>query len=98
MVLTILEAYVDSEKWAALEQAYQASANALPPPITQTFLMQSSADPTLWQICSLWRSREALEEYRRSVDTPGGVLIFRAAGAEPTLSVFDVRAHLSGAA
>jgi hypothetical protein len=27
----------------------------------------------------------ALEEYRRLVETPGGVLLFRSVGAEPTL-------------
>jgi len=43
----------------------------------------------------VWR-REALDEYRRSVETPGGVLRFRAAGAEPTLSIFDVAVHVGG--
>lgn len=98
MIMTILEAHVASEKWAALEQAYEAGTERIPPQIMQTFLVQGSADPTLWRIISVWRSREALEEYQRSAETPGGVLIFRAANAEPTLSVFDVIVHAGVAA
>jgi hypothetical protein len=96
MVMTILEAHVAPEKWAALEKAYKASPDPLPPPIRQTFLVQSSADPTVWRIIALWRSPEALEEYRSSVETPAGVLMFRAADAEPTLSIFDVCVQIPG--
>ena len=39
---------------------------------------------------SLWRSREALQDYQRSVDAPGGVVLFRSVGAEPTLTMFEV--------
>ncbi len=95
MVITILEAHVTPEKWATLEQAYKAGTVSLPPVIVQTFLAQNSADPTAWRIITHWRSREALDEYRQSAKTPGGVLMFRAAGAEPTLSIFDVHSHVS---
>lgn len=94
MVMTILEAHVAPEKWAALEQAYKAGADPLPPPIAQTFLVQGSTDPTVWRIITLWRNREALEAYRQSVETPAGILMFRAAEAEPTLSIFDVRVQV----
>ena len=94
MVMTILEAHVANEKWGALERAYRAGTESIPPPIAQTFLVQSSGDQTIWRIITLWHSREALQEYRQSVDTPGGVLMFREAGAEPTLTVFDVRAQV----
>ncbi|HEX6384063.1 MAG TPA: hypothetical protein VF177_05280 [Anaerolineae bacterium] len=96
MVMTILEAHVASEKWAVLEQAYKAGTVSLPSVIVQTFLVQNSADPTMWRIITQWRSRAALEEYRLSVETPGGVLMFREAGAEPTLSIFDIRVHVQG--
>ena len=96
MVMTILEGRVVSEKWATLEQAFLASSDSLPPPIAQSFLVQGSDDPTVWRVITLWRSRESLEAYRQSVETPGGVLMFRAAGTEPALSIFDVHAHVSG--
>lgn len=56
----------------------------------QSYLIQNVSDPTQWRIVSLWSSREALDAYRRSVETPGGLEIFRAAGAEPALSIFNV--------
>ncbi len=98
MVITILEAHVALEKAAALEQAYQAAIAKLDPGIKQTFLLHSATDSTLWRIVTVWHSREALDEVRQSGQTPRGVLMFRAAGAEPTLSIFDVAAHASEAA
>ncbi len=93
MVMTILEARVTPDKWAALEQAYKARTRQLDPGITQTFLAHSSADSTLWRIITVWSSRQVLEAMRGSTETPQGVLMFRSVGAEPTLSVFDVAAH-----
>ena len=96
MVMTILEAHVAPENWAALEQAYQQGSGRRPEQMVQSFLVRSAEDPMLWRGISVWRSREALDEYRRSVETPGGVLMFRAAGAEPRLSSFDVAVHYGG--
>ena len=88
--MTVLEAHVDPAQWPTLRQAYSGAVAELPAQIMRSFLVQSGADPTLWRVESIWRSRAALEEYRRSVTTPGGILIFRAAGAEPVFSSFDV--------
>ena len=93
MVITSLEAQVASDKWEVLQRAYGSGTDALPPAIVETFLAQSATDPTVWRIMTVWRSRDALDEYRQSVETPEGVLMFRAAGAEPTLSIFDVHVH-----
>ena len=90
MVMTVLEAHVTDDQWSTLTQAYRQGKAHLPPQMVQTFLVQSTAEPTLWRGISVWQSREALDEYRHSVETPGGVLMFRAVGAEPTLSIFDV--------
>ena len=92
-VMTILEAHVDPDKAAMLEQAY-ADGTASPErrgqgPV-ESFLIHSTSDPTLWRILSVWISREALDEMRRTTAVPAGVLMFRAAGAEPTLSVFQI--------
>ena len=93
MVITILEAHVDVDKSSALVDAYKkGTQEGLPPQMTQTFLLQSAADKSLWQISSVWKSREALDEMRNSGETPAGVLMFRAAGAEPKLSIFVVPA------
>lgn len=93
MVMTILEANVPSDKWVALQDAYKSGLQNLDPGLTQTFLVHNTADSTLWRIVTIWESREALNAMRESKQTPRGVLMFRAAGAEPVLSVFDVVAH-----
>ncbi len=90
MVMTVLEAHVAPEQWPTLEAGYQGAVEGLPPQLVRTYLVQSADDPTLWRVISLWHSRKALDEFRQSVETPGGVLIFRSAGAEPTLSIFEV--------
>ena len=91
MVMTVLGARVPQERWAELEQTYRERlAPNVPPQMERSLLVQSTDDPETWQGISFWRSREALEEYRRSVDTPGGVLLFRSVGTEPTLRMFEV--------
>ncbi len=92
MVITILEAHVNADRWSGFEQDFKRRTNELPPQMVQTFLLQDTADRTLWRIISVWRSREALNEMRNSGETPTGVLMFRSAGAEPKLSIFNVSA------
>ena len=96
MIMTILEARVASEQWEALSQAFEAQSKQRPGQLLQSFLVQSTTDPTVWQVIGLWPSRAALEEMRRSTQTPGGVLMFRAAGAEPTLSLFEIMKQTPG--
>ncbi len=93
MVTTILEARVAPEKADMLEEAYRQGVQHLDAGIVQTFLLHSSKEPDLWQIVTVWESRAALDEMRQTASVPRGVLMFRAAGAEPMLAVFDVVAH-----
>jgi heme-degrading monooxygenase HmoA len=94
VVITILESHVEPDMVPALLAAYQNGLSHLPPQMIRTFLAHSAADKTLWRIVSVWKSREALEEMRHSRETPEGILMFRAAGAEdPQLSIFDVAAY-----
>jgi len=94
VVITILESHVEPDMVPALLAAYQNGLSHLPPQMIRTFLAHSAADKTLWRIISVWKSREALEEMRHSRETPEGILMFRAAGAEdPQLSIFDVAAY-----
>lgn len=95
MVITILEAHIQAENWAAFQNDYKNRTAQLPPQMLQTFLLQDTADETLWRIVSVWKSRAAVEEMRNSGETPAGVLMFRAAGAEPELSIFNVPASAS---
>ncbi len=90
MVMTILEAHVKQENWAALEEAYREGITHDDAGLVQTFLIHNMRETDIWRILTIWRSREALEAMRRSNETPRGVLIFRAAQAEPALSIFEV--------
>ena len=94
MVVTILEAHIEPDMTSALLAAYQNGLSHLPPQMVRTYLIQSTADKAVWQILSVWKSREALDEMRSSRETPEGILMFRAAGAEePKISIFDVAAY-----
>ena len=90
MVLTVLEATVAPERAADLQAAFRNAATQVPPGLVRSHLVTAAADPTRWRIETFWTSREALAAMRQTAGTPAGVLMFRAAGAEPTLSVYDV--------
>ena len=90
MILTILEAQLPPGGAESLQGAYAAAgAEALPPGLVRTELPRDARDATRWRIQTWWASRDALEAMR-SAGTPAGVRMFRAAGAEPTLSLFEV--------
>ncbi len=98
MVLTVLEATVPFGQEAALQAAYQGAATtSLPAGLVRTELLRDSREPSRWRIQTWWESRDALQAMRNA-GTPAGVLMFRAAGAEPTLSIFDVVSTLPLAA
>lgn len=93
MVMTVLEASVDRQNWQSLESVFASEVKTLDPGIVQTFLVQSKSDPMHWRIMTVWESQEALNAMRQSGETPRGVVMFRAANAEPKLSVFDIVAQ-----
>lgn len=98
MVMTVLEAHVEQGHTDTLKQAYHEEVDRhMLPSIYQTFLVHALNDPSLWRIITVWRSREDLQAMRQQ-GTPAGVLIFRAAGAEPVLSILDVDDFAPGAA
>ena len=90
MLVTALEAQVSDERVSALTAAYRdATRGPMPPGLMRSVLLRHSADPTRWRIETTWASSEALAAMR-GTGTPRGILIFRAAGAEPTLTILDV--------
>lgn len=94
MVVTVLEATVAPERAVDLRAAFSNGGTMVPPGLVRTDLLNARNDPTRWRIQTLWSSREALDAMRQS-GTPAGVLMFRAAGAEPTLAVFEVAATIT---
>lgn len=93
MVMTILEGRVTPEQATALQAAYEKGIEQLPPQMHETFLARSADDAAVYRGIGIWKSREALDEYRRSVETPGGVPLFRSVGVEPGLSIYEIVAH-----
>lgn len=89
MVITQLEARLTDEQAKKLQAGHGQTAGSFPPGFRQSFLVHSTADSAVWRILTLWESREAIEAMR-SQGTPKGVLLFRQAGVEPTLTIFDV--------
>src|SRR2546425_385376 len=74
---------------------FHASTNPLPPQLPPTSLVQNPADPSWWRAVSLWRSQAALEQYRRTVATPAAIQLFRTAGADPVVTLWQVVATRS---
>jgi len=93
MVLTILEANVAPGRAADLQAAFRAAAAQVPPGFIRSHLVAAAADPSQCRIETLWTSRDALAAMRQT-GTPAGVLMFRAAGAEPSLSIYEVAATI----
>lgn len=94
MLMTVLEAHLTPENESRLIQAYRNGTKELSSQLVQTYLLHNASDRSLWQIVTVWQSREAFYEMQQSFGTPKGVTIFRAAGVEPKLTVFDVEAHV----
>jgi quinol monooxygenase YgiN len=91
MIHTNLEAIVEPQKWKNLEEAYfKIERKTLPEALLSSHLIQDESEPKLWRIVTFWRSRQDMDEYRKSVEVPAWILVFRAADAEPTLSISEV--------
>lgn len=96
LVVTVLEASVHPERAADLQAAYAETAHGpFPPGLVRSSLLQERSDQTRWRIETVWQSQEALAAMRQAPGKPRGVQIFEAAGAEPSLKIFDAIAELA---
>ena len=94
-IITILKASVSESNWDTLRKAYLAvKVKQLAVMPLQSFLLQMKEDQKLWRIITVWESMEVLQKMRSSGETPPGVLMFREAGAEPTLSIFEAKEEI----
>lgn len=98
MVMTVLDGTLEPGQESALESAYAAAlaSGSRPPGLVRSELLRDAFDPSHWRIQTWWVNRQALEAMR-GTGTPAGVLMFRAAGAEPTVSIFEVMESLTAA-
>lgn len=89
IVVTMVEGEVDPTRVADLVEAFPAkSADELPEFILATMLVRES-NSNRWRVVTSWRSMGDLEEYIKSVETPGAKAAFQAAGVEPSVTVWN---------
>jgi hypothetical protein len=89
IVVTMVEGEVDPTRVPDLLEAFPAkSVDELPEFILGTMLVRES-DSNRWRVVTLWHSMGDLEEYVRSVDTPGAKAAFQTAGVEPSVTVWS---------
>lgn len=93
MIVTQLEAKVSPKNSDLLKSAFGKALQNLPSEIEKSYLVQDRNDNDVWRVITIWKSQDALQSYRQSVETPEGVLMFREVGAEPTLTISDVVRH-----
>ncbi len=89
IVVTMVDGEVDPDRVPDLLDAFPAkSVEELPEFILGTMLVRES-DSNGWRVVTLWRSMDDLEEYVKSVETPGAKAAFQAAGVEPSVTVWS---------
>ena len=88
-IMTVTSARVDPTREADLIAAYRAVlAGKRPDGLVASALMRTQ--DYQWQIATLWRDRAALDAMRAGPEPPAAPRVFRSAGAEPVLTVFEV--------
>ena len=90
MDMTILEGRVAEENRGTSEKSFEEGSHHEEPGSVQSFLVHNTRESDLWHILTVWSSREALQDMRKSNETPRGTLMFRQANTEPVLSIYDV--------
>ena len=88
-VITVISATIDNGREDDLRAAYEAVIHEkLPDGLLATALLRGNNNT--WQIASLWRDQGALDALRTAPGAPAAPRVFGNAGAEPTVTLFDV--------
>lgn len=90
MTKTSVEAHVAPEKHEQLKKTFREQTLNPPPQHKQVLLVQSSSDPTLWRTVGFRPNRVVSEGYRNSGEVSAAFEVFRSAGAELTVHIFEV--------
>ena len=92
-VLTEVRATVDPSRQEDLVAGFESLlAEGLPEGLLRTELLHVDDE---WRIQSLWRDRDALGAMRASTAEPAAPKLFRSVGADPELTILEVRASTS---
>ncbi|WP_354643251.1 antibiotic biosynthesis monooxygenase [Kitasatospora camelliae] len=95
-VLSEVSGHVAAEREEAFVDSYRTLvAGPLPDGLIRTELLRGAAGS--WRIQSLWRDLAALQAVRSDPKMAAAPRLFREAGAEPQLTVFELTAAQLGA-
>lgn len=92
-IMTIVEANVPEDDWPALRSKWQEMYQRRPPQVVRSWLLQGLDGSDTWCAVTVWRSSEALDEYRASADAADAVKLFRSVNAESALAVLEIMAE-----
>ena len=93
-VLTEVRASVDPSQHGALLAAFEALLDEpRPDGLLRTELLQAGDE---WRIQTLWRDHDALAAMRTAPEEPAAPRLFRSVGAEPHLTIYEVKADAAG--
>ena len=89
-VLTEVRATVDPSRVGDLLAGFEALLAAPKPDgLLRTELLCAGSE---WRIQTLWRDRDALSSMRATAEEPAAPRLFRSVGAQPELTVWEVKA------
>ncbi len=90
-ILTIIEGKVSEDKWLILQDAYQkVDKESLPDSLLGSHLIQDANEPEVWRIVTIWENIEAMNTYRKSVETPAWILVYKEVNTEPRLVINEI--------
>ena len=53
-------------------------------------LLRDTKEEGMYRVSTLWESRQALEEMRKSQGIPVAIALFRKVGVEPNVRIFEI--------
>lgn len=90
-VLTVIKATVTMNQWDLLKEKYEAvEKKDLPASLLSSYLIQDSNNKEVWRIVTIWENLEAMNQYRKSVETPAWILVFQSVNADPELTINEI--------
>jgi hypothetical protein len=87
VVAAIFEAELDAGQAARLAELMREHRETRPAAVVLAALHLDGARA---ELVAYWESREALESYLATGETPRGTALMREVGAEPTMRIVDV--------
>ncbi len=90
-VMTVVEGRVPILRAGDFEAAYASVKDQVKPPgWKRSMLLRDTKEEGLYRVSTLWETREALDEMRKSTSVPVAIALFRNVGVEPNLRIFEI--------